>query len=426
MTTLLRTLTDPRTGDRISCCRHDSGMEICIAEMPGYHTAAAQIGVKFGAVHMKYRRGSSILTLPAGTAHYLEHKLFESEDGSVSAAMSALGAADNAFTESDRTVYYFKTGGAVSAPLSLLMRFVQEPFFTQESIDRERPIILQEIMEYQDDPDDRLFLQMLEGLYPMQPVSCDVAGTPESIAEITPEMLYDVHRAFYRPERMVLSCAGNLTAEEVLQTADACLKHPAGEADAFLLPPDKTGCAPIPLKRRRMDVGRPMLMLGFRSEPAQGLARLRDALLCDLGLSVLLSAASPFYARLRAMGLVTEPLCADTFIGDDWFCVTAEGESDAPERVRDALFEGIAEITRNGIDRAAFDRQRRGYYKDALLSLTQPEGLADAMTDTALSGGLSPFDRTALLAELTAEEAADCLLRRLNPEQSCLSVIEPL
>ena len=424
MTEAIRTMTDPRTGDCVRCCRHSSGMEIRVAEMQGFHTAAAQLGVRFGSVHTRFRCGSAVHTLPAGTAHYLEHRLFESEDGSVSTAMSALGAADNAYTEFDRTVYYFRTGGGIEAPLSLLLKCVQTPYFPQAGIDRERPIILQEIQEYRDDPDDRLFFQMLEGLYPGLPLSTDVGGTAESIMQITPEMLYTAHRAFYRPENMVLCCAGNLTAEQVLETADRLLRHPQ-LPETVLLPPEQSR---LPQRRRkscRMPVGKPMLMLGFRSEPAQGRERLRDALLCELGLSALLSAASPFYAYLRERGLVTEPLCADTFTGSGWFCVTAEGESPHPEQVRDALLAELARAAREGIDPALFDEQRRGCYKDALLSVSQPEGFADALTDTALLGGLSPFERLHLLAALTAEDAAECLCRRTDPQQSCLSAVLP-
>ena len=191
MTSEIITCRDAGTGDICYRILHPAGLEIRVMEMPDFSTAYAQFGTKFGAVYRRFRLPESGQTvdLPAGTAHYLEHKLFEKEDGDVAKKFALLGASDNAFTDFDRTVYYFRTQQNYYEALALLLEFVQTPYFTAESVERERNIILQELMEALDDPADRNFEQMLEGLYHVFPLHPHILGTAESIRQITADTL---------------------------------------------------------------------------------------------------------------------------------------------------------------------------------------------------------------------------------------------
>ncbi len=421
----LRRVTDPVTGETCKMLRHRSGMEIWIAEQPEFHTAAAQLGVRFGSVHTQFDVNGGTHRIPAGTAHFLEHTVFERDGEDASVLLNRLGAADNAYTTFDRTVFYFQTQQNFQEALEILLRFVLHPHFTAESIEKERPIITQEICEYLDAPDDRLFYGLMNGLYRSLPVREDVAGSAESIAQITPALLERCHAAFYRPEHMVLCCAGNLPAEMILETADRLLPHLPPLTAVPVFQPEPAA----PARRRicrRMAVSKTQFSIGFKSGPVQGDALLIQTQLGELVLELIAGAASPLYAEMHADGLINDCFSTSAFTGERWFVLMAEGESDDPEEVLARLNAEIARVLREGIDAERFAALQRAAYGDALLSVNTPAAASSAMLDACMMRLDSPYAERSCLAALTPADALTLLRERLNPEQVCLSVITPM
>ena len=418
------TFSDARTGDTCKRVLHPSGLEIRVAEMPQFSVGYAMFGVRFGSVHRKYRTGSSpdILEFPAGTAHFTEHELFEKEDGDIMTHFDRLGAVGNAYTDFDRTVYHFHTQQHFDEALTLLLELVQKPYFSAENVARERSVIRQEIAECADDPEDRVFQQMLSGLYQVLPLHCDVLGTEESIAQITPEMLYDCHRHFYNLHNAVLCCAGNVSTERILAIADRCLT-PAPPMTAQVICGQEPPQPAHRILRSRMSVGKPLFTIGFKSEPVFGEALLRESLLASLVMEMLCGAVSPLYQRLLAAGLINGCFTADCFAGEGWFTVTADGESDDPEAVLRALNAEIAHAKADGLDRGLFEILLRSAYGDTVIGMNSPEDCCNALLDSYMWGGLSPYARAEMLAGLTLADAQRCLETRLCSDRVCLSVI---
>ena len=198
-----------------------SGLTVLVRPMPGYAAAHAVVAARFGSIDVHFRLGGQELTLPAGVAHYLEHKMFEDQEGDAFAKFARTGANANAFTSFDRTCYYFTATSAVDESLDVLLGMLTHPYFTDETVAKEQGIIAQEIKMYEDSPDWRLVTELCQCLYHSHPIRVDIAGTCDSIARITPAMLYDCCQAFYAPANLVLAAAGNLTARQVL---DACAR----------------------------------------------------------------------------------------------------------------------------------------------------------------------------------------------------------
>ena len=421
-----RRITDPLTGECCVILRAENGFEIRVTELAGFHTASAQLGVRCGSVDRSYRIGGGTVTVPAGTAHFLEHKMFESEKGDAAAEFARLGASDNAFTAFDRTVYYFSAQRNVPAALRLLTELVQTPYFLPDRVERERLIIAQEIQEYSlDSPEDRVFFQLLEALFARHPIRLDVAGTLQSIRQITPEILYRTHRDLYRPENLVLCCAGNLTAEQVCEAAAPLIAMPAGEHAEILLPDEPEAPAET-VRRGEMDVGKTQFALGFKSAPVQGETLLRQTLLGELVLDLLFGPSSPLGREMLAAGLINDTFSTSALTGKSWFVLIAEGESDEPERVREMLLDTLADALENGIDAQRFSELKAAAYGDAILSCNSPDAYAEAMLDAAMWGIDSPFARTALLPGLTSADVLQCIRERMRPDRCALSIIDPL
>ena len=226
METTKTIIRSPQTGDEYTHIRHKSGLNILVYEMDGFSTTQAMFGTKYGSINTQFKTASdnNYCTVPEGIAHFLEHKLFENEDCDVFDLYAKTGANANAYTSFDKTCYFFSCSDHFQESLEILLSFVQSPYFTPESVAKEQGIIGQEIRMCDDDPGWRVLFNMLCGLYQKHPVRIDIAGTIDSIAQITDELLYRCYRTFYNLHNMVLAVAGNCKVDEVLEVADRLLK----------------------------------------------------------------------------------------------------------------------------------------------------------------------------------------------------------
>ncbi len=193
------------TGDKYYKVKHKSGLNIYVYEKEGYNSTYAVFGTRYGSINTTFSsNGGEKMTVPDGIAHYLEHKLFECEDGDAFAKYAKTGANANAFTSFDKTCYLFSTTDNFKESLEILLDFVQRPYFTEETVAKEQGIIGQEIKMYDDSPEWRVMFNLLEIMYHNHPVKIDIAGTVESIAKITPELLYKCYNTFYNLTNMAL------------------------------------------------------------------------------------------------------------------------------------------------------------------------------------------------------------------------------
>ena len=195
-----------------------NGLRVFLLPKNDFNETYGIISTNFGSVDTEIvsRETKQVTQYPAGIAHFLEHKLFEGPQGKdLLLEFTKLGAESNAFTSFTRTSYLFSATDNISENLQLLQELVHRADFTKESILREQDIIGQEIEMYQDNPDYRLFFGALANLYPQTPLAEDIAGTKESISEITVENLKENFKNFYHPSNMTLFVIGNFDLEQI-------------------------------------------------------------------------------------------------------------------------------------------------------------------------------------------------------------------
>ena len=200
-----------------------NGLTVLVSPRPGFTRKLAYFVTDYGSIHRKFTLDGKSVTAPAGVAHYLEHKMFDLPDRDVSAEFAALGAHVNAFTSYDVTAYYFGCTVNFESCLKLLLEFVSTPWFTEESVAKEQGIIGQEIGMNADNPDTRIFENLMQAMYENHPIREPILGTQESIAQIDKQVLYESHRAFYRPGNMLLCVVGDVDPEEVTRIAEQIL-----------------------------------------------------------------------------------------------------------------------------------------------------------------------------------------------------------
>lgn len=401
-----------------------SGLTVLVRPMPGYSGTHVIYATRFGSIDRDFRLNGREVHLPAGVAHFLEHKMFEDQDGDAFAKFAKTGANANAFTSFDRTCYLFTATQQLDESLDVLLGMVGHPYFTEQTIAKEQGIIGQEIKMYDDSADWRLITGLCECLYHSHPIRSDIAGSCESIAEITPGMLYDCCEAFYAPGNMVLAAAGNTTMEQVLA---ACARHglldPRPEERVQRLWADEPMTLAAAEKRIRMPVSKPCFGLGFKEAPLAP-DDLRSEMLYDLVLCCICGGMSPLYRRLYDSGLTNPGFGGEVLRVDGCCCILFTGESDEPDTVKQLLLDEIEQVRRAGIDREVFTLCKNEKYGQLIENLENVEDSASQMADFALSGQ-TVAQQITTLAALTAEDADAALQTILQPGRMAAMYIDP-
>ncbi len=401
-----------------------SGLTVLCRTMPGYSTVHAMYAANFGSVNRRFSLDGTDYALPAGTAHFLEHKMFEKESGDAFDLYAKTGASANAFTGYDRTCYLFSATRQFDENLDILLGMIAEPYFTKATIAKEQGIIGQEIKMYDDNPDWRLLTALFQALYREHPLRDDIAGTVESIASLTPELLYACTRAFYRPGNMLLSVAGNVTMAQVLDAcARAGLDRPAPSCAVEQSFPDEREPVRRQDTRFTMPVAKPCFALGFREEPlAEGdIAR---EILCDMLPELIVGGMTPLYRKLYDEALVNPDFGGDYISAPGCCAIAFTGESAEPEKVTALLRAEIERIRREGVDRELFTLNKNQMYGELLSDLECVEDTAGEMAAAALKGR-TLAQEIGTLAALTAEDADRALQSMLLPQNSAYVQIDP-
>ncbi len=415
-----------RTGEQYTYVKHPTGLDIYIWKMEDYSTTYALFGTKYGSINTKFRTKNEpdFITVPNGIAHYLEHKLFENEDCDVFSLYAKTGASANAYTSFDKTCYLFSCTDNVYESLEILLSFVQDPYFTEETVRKEQGIIGQEIRMYDDNAGWRVFFNMLQGMYYNHPVKIDIAGTVESIAQINADLLYKCYYTFYNLNNMVLSIAGNVDEDKVLELCDRLLKNNDDpELETAFEPEPETVCQSE--VTQQLEIAVPMFNIGFKAKPESGIEAVKAEIETNFVLALLADESSEFYKKLYDEGLINSSFSSEVFRGDGYFCSIFGGESREPRLVRDRLIEEINRCKIEGLDEERFNITKKSYYGALIRDFNVAEAIATTMINAGMEK-ISAFDVIEAVANITFEDVKKRLEAQFNTSNVTISIIEPI
>lgn len=422
----LKKIENERLGECYYRCEHPSGLVILLCPMPEFATSYGLFGTKYGSIDNCFRTGADAdyLKVPDGIAHFLEHKLFESEDGSAFELFAKTGADSNAYTSFDKTCYLFSCTSNFSESLDALLTFVQEPYFTQQTVEKEQGIIGQEIRMYDDMPSWRVMFNLLEALYHESPVRVDIAGTVESIAEITADTLYRCYHTFYNLSNMVLSIAGNFDLEEACTIIERKLKP--SQPVSIQRPPYAEPKQALKARvSQQFDVAIPMFYFGYKIVPEQEpMAFLRQQIELEILLDLLAGQSSAFYEDLYHKGLLNATFGTEVFSGRGFLTVFFGGESKDPDAVFASFSAMIAAAKQKGFSEDDLLASRNALYGKALKGLNDVENMATEMLGYEMMG-VSLYDPLSLIASVTKEDIERRFASDFDEQALALSVVEP-
>lgn len=402
---------------------HPSGLKIYILEKPQYNSAYALFGTKYGSIDTCFSVDGKDVAVPEGIAHFLEHKLFESEDGDAFSKYAKTGAYANAFTSFDRTCYLFSCSDKFYENLDILLDFVQSPYFTEATVEKEQGIIGQEIRMYDDSPAWRVMFNMLMSMYYNHPVRIDIAGTVESIAQIDAGLLYSCYNTFYNPSNMFICIAGNVDTDKVLKQIEGKIKK-SQAVEITRITTEEPNEIVKPYVEQSLPVAQPMFCLGFKEKVENPERTIKEKVCTGILLELIAGDTSPLYKELVNSGLINDEFSFEYFTGYGYSAVIFEGESNNPKAVAEAIKNEITRIKNEGVDKKLFAAIRRAMYGNAIRTFNSVEGIAMQMVDCAMfENGL--FDEIKTLKSITVED----VLKRialLEEDKAVLSVINPL
>ena len=388
-----------------------NGLRVLLVPRPAYHQSYALFAVDYGGIDVRYQPAGAteMVEDPEGIAHFLEHKLFEKEDHDAFDLFGQTGASANAFTGATSTAYLFSTSTQLTENLTTLLDFVQAPYFSDQTVAKERGIIGQEIQMYQDDPGWLLYYGILGNLYPNHPVARDVTGTIASIAQITPERLYQAYRTFYQPSNMTLTLVGNFDPEHVLA-------HIAENQAAKTFAPatpivrgvgfDGDLSTILPYRAADLPVIRPKSAVGIKGQiDAQGdLEGTKYKLAIEVLLEMIFGDSSPLYQKWYDDGLVDDSFAADYIAGRTFNYATITGDADDPSAFSDAVASVIARgADQPALTEARFQRILQAALGKYYMSLNSLEQTANQLSSQSFNA-LNAFEVVETLKSLTLDD----------------------
>lgn len=402
----------------------ENGLRVCYLPKEGFGKTFAILATNFGSVDASFTLEGTRYDTPAGVAHFLEHKMFEDEDGNALQKFARTGASPNAFTSHTMTAYHFSCTERFEENLEILLKFVFTPYFTEENVAKERGIIGQEIGMMDDTPGWQLFCGALQGMYRNHPVRVPIAGSVESIARITPEVLYICHRAFYSPKNMALIVCGTADFDEVCRMAAQYSPVDAPEIGERHYGERRDAVSELTVTRK-MPVSRPQFMLGFKDIPLEaGESRLRRTLLGELAVRILCGDTAPLYAELYEKRLIGRDFDTDYMLIPEGAMALLGGESRDPEAARAAIEGETARLAREGVEKSLFDRMKKAMYGLYLRVLDVPEAYA-RQEATALFAGEHYADFAALFDTIAPQDVQAVFARWAQRDRSSMSVVLP-
>lgn len=375
-----------------------NGLTVYLLPKNDYHKTYGLFSTNYGSIDNEFipYGEKEKVKVPDGIAHFLEHKLFEKEDGDVFQLFGQQGASANAFTSFTKTSYLFSTTDQVEQNLTTLIDFVQAPYFTDETVNKEKGIIGQEIQMYEDDPNWRMFFGILNNLYPAHPLHIDIAGTVESIDKITAQDLYTCYRTFYQPSNMVLFVVGKMEPEKLMK-----LIRENQEAKNF--PPKQEIVRYFPentkeiIKQSALEaaITRDKFVLGIKgldTLPQEGTELLRYKTAINLLFQMILGNTSRNYLAMYNQGIIDDSFGFEFSLDREFHFADFSGDTDEPEKAAEKVKEiilGFAddpEVSEMNLD--LLKKKMLGQYFQSLNSI---EYIANQFTQS-LFGDRTLFD----------------------------------
>lgn len=407
---------------------HKSGLKCFVIPKKGYSKKFATFATHYGSINNEFivPGENEITRVPDGIAHFLEHKLFEQKDGSVMDKFSQLGSNPNAYTSFAQTAYLFSCTDKFDENLQLLLNYVQNPYITEESVEKEKDIIGQEIRMYDDNANWRVFFNLLGAFYENNPVRIDIAGSIESIGKINKDILYKCYNTFYHPSNMIVVVVGDVDAGKVFEQIDKSITVSSRKAEIERIFPDESDKINKSYVEQKLAVSMPLFQMGYKDTNfcSKGVECLIRETSVKILLEMIMGRSSKLYNELYNEGLINSSFEFDYSIEENYAYSAFGGESKDPLKVKERLLEEIASLQQHGLNRDTFERIRRAHKGRNVKQLNSVERIAHNFVSVYFKG-TNMFDYMEVYDKISFEYVNKIFKEHFAADKLAMSVIKP-
>ena len=405
----------------------ENGLTIMILPRKTTQKKYAMWGVNFGSIdnHFINPDNNKEIKIPDGVAHFLEHKMFEQENGVNSLdALSSLGVDANAYTTNDYTTYLFECTDNFYEALDELMDYVQHPYYTDENVEKEKGIIGQEINMYDDYPTWKVYMNAMECLYHNNPVKLDIAGTIESITPITKETLYDCYNTFYTPSNMLMVITGDFEPEKLIHEIKNRIVRNENKGEIKRIYPKE----PEEINKEKieavMDVNNSIFVIAIKDKTLENeTEQVKKHIAIEILLNIIAGKSSKLYKELYEKGIVMSPLDLDYEFSKQYAHIVISGQSNEPERVMKELKKEIEKLKKEGLEKQQFERIKKKIYGDYITEYNDISGVARMLMADYFKG-INSFEYIENHKQVTKEYAEKILKEIFDENKMVISIVK--
>ena len=403
-----------------------NGLTVMIIPKEGIKKKYIIWGTHYGSNDSKfYVPGEEQVTeVPKGVAHFLEHKMFEQENGRNSLdVLSSLGVNANAFTTNTHTAYLYECTDNFYEALDEFMDYVQHPYFTDENVEKEKGIIGQEIMMYDDYPEWKVYLNALEAMYHNHPVKLDITGTIETISHIDKDILYKCYNTFYNPSNMCLVVCGDFIPEEILKEIEKRLidKKPSGEIKRVYENEEESIVKPQ--VESKMEVSIPLYTIGIKCIPPKQKEKVKTHIAMDILLNMIIGESSKLYQELYKDGIILGMPSFEYEFTDEYAHILISGSSRNPETFYSKIVEEFEKMKQNDINKDDFERTKKMIYGDYIKEYNDVSNIARMFLGDFMKG-INSFEYIEEITSLDIDYVKQVLTNNFKKEKMVYSVIK--
>ncbi|MCF0125713.1 MAG: insulinase family protein [Clostridia bacterium] len=406
----------------------ENGLTVMIIPKSGIQKKYMIWGTNYGSNDSEFiiPGETEITKVPNGVAHFLEHKLFEQENGTNSLdVLTALGVNANAYTTNDHTAYLFECTDNFYEAMDELMDYVQNPYFTDENVEKEKGIIGQEIMMYDDYPEWKVYLNTMQAMYHNNPIKIDITGTIETISKIDKEILYSCYKTFYNPSNMALVIAGDFEPKSILEEVKKRLikKENIGEIKRkYPEEPDEIVKEKV---EQKLEVSQPLFTIGIKetSLSENKKEQVRKHIAIEIILMMLLGRSSELYQKLYKEGLLFGVPSLDYEFGNKYSHILITGQTKDPEQIYEEFKKQVRKVNETGINEEDFKRIKKTIYGKYIREYDDIEDISRMFLSDYFKG-INSFDYLEEIEGINVEYIEQILKTVFKEEKMVLSIVK--
>ena len=403
----------------------ENGLTVMIIPKKGMEKKYMIWGTHYGSNESSFivPGDEQVTNVPNGVAHFLEHKLFEQENGTNSLdVLTALGVEANAYTTNDHTAYLFECNDNFYEAMDELMDYVQHPYFTDENVEKEKGIIGQEIMMYDDYPEWRVYLNAIQAMYHNHPVKIDIVGTIESISKINKEILYQCYQTFYNPSNMAMVICGDFEPQQLIKEVKKRLTNTKASGEIKRIYPQEPEEIVQHKIEQKLEVSQPLYTIGIKDNPNQKQI-VKKHIAIEILLNLLIGRSSLLYKELYNEGMIYFQPSLEYEFSNGYAHILISGQSNKPEIVYEKFKEEVEKVKKEGVQEKDFERIKKMIYGGYIKEYNDVSDIARMFLADYFKG-INSFDYLEEIKGITVEYLEQILKDVFKEEKMILSVVK--